>query len=394
MEIRTLRASEIELAWKLGADAFHTAPEKREFFLRHVDPGRTMGAFDDARLVAMVAAIAFGQFFGGRAVPMGGLASVAVVPDWRGRGVAQRVITASLQVMRDRGEVISSLFPATTGLYRSLGWEVAGSYVIRSIDPQLLRHLARPRSGRVRPAGVEDIEAFAVCYRRLAEPSNGCLDRPAHWWDRLRSLLADRSAFAFEGDDGLEGYLVYRQIDGEHSSLGGDWGIAVDEIVTTSRDAALGLWGLLAGWSTQVDRVIFHSGTDDPTLLVLPEQVFSTLAEIRWMTRVVDAPGAVAARGFPIGLDLEVPLQLRDPLLTDNEGSYMLTVQKGRGALAGRSRADGPVLDVNAFSSLYTGWSTTASLSRAGLIEGGTAEQRAALDAAFAGPTPWLLDQF
>jgi hypothetical protein len=33
-------------------------------------------------------------------------------------------------------------------------------------------------------------------------------------------------------------------------------------------------------------------------------------------------------------------------------------------------------------------------LARAGLVEGAGAEERAALDAAFAGPTPWMLDEF
>ncbi len=51
-------------------------------------------------------------------------------------------------------------------------------------------------------------------------------------------------------------------------------------------------------------------------------------------------------------------------------------------------------LDVGSLSSLYTGWATTAALERAGLISGGSSEERAALDAAFAGPTPWLLDEF
>ena len=46
------------------------------------------------------------------------------------------------------------------------------------------------------------------------------------------------------------------------------------------------------------------------------------------------------------------------------------------------------------FSSLYTGWADTAALERAGLLSGGSAEQRAALDAAFAGSPPWMLDEF
>ena len=52
------------------------------------------------------------------------------------------------------------------------------------------------------------------------------------------------------------------------------------------------------------------------------------------------------------------------------------------------------MLDVGAFSSLYTGWASCAALDRAGRIAGGSGRERAALDAVFAGPTPWLLEEF
>jgi predicted acetyltransferase len=108
---------------------------------------------------------------------------------------------------------------------------------------------------------------------------------------------------------------------------------------------------------------------------------------------VVDVAGAVAARGFPAGLSLAVAFELEDALVPENAGAWRLLVEGGRGALE-RGGAGGPRLDVGGFSSLYTGWSTSAGLARAGRLSGGSAEERARLDAAFAGPTPWMLDEF
>ena len=59
----------------------------------------------------------FGQFFGGRSVRAGGVAGVAVAPEARGRGHAQRVMRASIADQRVRGEANSILDPATTSLY-------------------------------------------------------------------------------------------------------------------------------------------------------------------------------------------------------------------------------------------------------------------------------------
>jgi len=317
-----------------------------------------------------------------------------VAPDWRGRGIAQRVIRGCIEAMRERGEPISSLYPATTRLYRTLGWELGGGVAIRKVSPGSLRGLPRPTQGRTRPLEPQDWPAVHACYQRLASAVNGCLDRSARWWERRQSQWQGRDLYVFDDAGAIEGYLVYRQIDGEHGQLGGPFTLAVDEVVAATRDAGLALWGLLASWSSQVGQIFFRGGADDPILLVLPEQVFAPLAELRWMTRVVDAQQAVAERGFPQGLDVEVPLRLRDEIVPANDGGFVLAVQKGRGRLAPVADASGPEIDVRGFSSLYTGWSGTAALERAGLLIEGTPHERAALDAAFAGMAPWMLDEF
>ena len=167
----------------------------------------------------------------------------------------------------------------------------------------------------------------------------------------------------------------------------------MDEFVWRTRDAGLALWRLLASWSTQVEKVFTVGPVEDPACLILPEQVSKTVEELRWMLRVVDAEAAIDARGFPTGLTLEVPFELDDTELAANAGRFVLRVDKGRGMLE-PGGPGGAALAVGAFSSLYAGFSSTADLARAGQLAGGSEEHRAGLDAAFAGPTPALLDEF
>ncbi len=394
MELRTLRKDDLEQAWELDRDAFHVPAEHRDRFLAFTDPERHLGFFDAGRLVALTGMHAFGQFFGGRAVPMGGLCSVSVAPDRRGQGLARRLVSAAIQVMHERRESISSLFPATTRLYRDLGWEVAGSTLWRKVLPRRLLSLPRPETGRVRPIGHGDRAVLFSRYAAFAREVNGALERPERWWERLFASWEGRSVFVAENAAGeIEGYVVYRQLDGPFSALGGPFGLAVEELVATTRDASLSLWRLLGSWATQVEQLVYRGAAEDALLLLLPEQDIQVVAEIRWMTRVVDAVGAVEARGFAPGLALEVPLELRDEHLQSNTGRFVLRVAEGRGRLE-HGGAGGPVLDVGAFSALYTGWATCAALARAGRLRGGSASERGALDAAFAGPTPWLLEEF
>jgi predicted acetyltransferase len=394
VEIRALRESDLEQAWALDHDAFHVPAERKPHFLEFADPLRWIGGFDSGRLVAATGAHAFGQFFGGRSVPMAGVHSVSVVPDRRGQGIARELMLRILRAAREQGEVISSLFPAATSLYRGAGYELAGSYLWRGIAPRSLQRLEPPKSVRLRPGGAADLERLKPCYARFAAAGNGQVDRSQLWWRRQAALWGERSVYLAEGAGGeVEGYLVYRQLDGDWSALGGPFRIAVFEIPCLTRDASLALWRLLGSWATQTSQIVYRGPAEDPLLLLLPEQEISVLAEIRWMTRVVDARGAVAARGFAPGLDLEVSVTLHDAVFPENQGAFRLRVKDGRGELAPGGRG-GPALAVGAFSSLYTGWASAAMLRRAGLLEGGSDAQHAALDAAFAGPTPWMVDEF
>ncbi len=396
MEIRPLRASELERAWELDRDAFHVRSQQRESFLGR-DPARAIAAFEGERLLAQAFTHPLAQHFGGRAVPMGGLASVAVVPDRRGEGLATRVCAGSLRAMRARGEVISTLYPATTRLYRTLGWEVAGFYAWHKLLPDALHSLPAPSRKALRTASPEDLASLRGCYERVAVSMPGSLARDDAWWNRLAGLWQEHTRYVATDEDGnVDGYLVYEQLDGEHGALGGPFRLFVREIVAATRDAGLALWRLLGSWSSQVSDLHLVGPVDDGLLLLAPEQALQPLAQTRWMMRIVDAAGAVAMRGYPEGVEIEVPIVLHDAVLPENDGSYVLRVSKSQGELARSTRAavDAPRLGIGGFASLYTGFASCARLARAGILSAGTASQRAALDAAFAGPVPSCLDQF
>ena len=118
-----------------------------------------------------------------------------------------------------------------------------------------------------------------------------------------------------------------------------------------------------------------------------------------WMLRLVDAPSAIAARGFPPAVSVSVPLEVRDEARPGNAGRWQLTVDDGKGALV----ADGAVSSAAAaagaltigprgLAALYAG-TPAGTLRRSGLASGGSPDDDAALDAAFAA-TAYMLDDF
>jgi Sterol carrier protein domain len=111
---------------------------------------------------------------------------------------------------------------------------------------------------------------------------------------------------------------------------------------------------------------------------------------------VVDAPAAIAARGFPAATSLRVPLRIADGARPANSGHWQLTVAGGAGALEplGPDAPGGPALTLGArgLAALYAG-TPLATLRQAGLASSGTPGDDAVLDAAFAA-TPYMLDAF
>ena len=393
-EIRPLEPGELEAAWELDRDAFRTPPERRGFFLRH-DPAEVLGAFLGRRLVGIAGVRRMGQYFGGRAVPMGGVHAVAVAPDRRGRGVGRRLLTALLALMRERGMALTTLFPATTRPYRAVGYERAGAMCWRRIAPRELELLPRAQGIELAPVAREEIPGLAACYDELARGANGFVARDAEAWEVRRDhLWAERSTFAAcDARGSIRGYVVYRQLEGEYTPLGGPFRLALDEIVCCERDAGLALWRLLGSWLPQIDAILWRGTAEDPLFWLLPEQEAGLVAEVRWLCRLVDPAAAVAARGFAEGIEAEAHLELADPVLPMNAGRYVLRVAKGRGELARGGRGD-VRLDPGALASLFTGYATPEALARAGLLAGEPGASRAALAAAFAGPTPHMLEQF
>ncbi|HEU5475734.1 MAG TPA: GNAT family N-acetyltransferase [Actinophytocola sp.] len=319
------------------------------------------------------------QFFGGRAVPMGGLASVAVDPYARGRGVATAMLDRALTGLREAGQCISALFPSVPALYRARGWEQTGLYERMILPLDLLTALPRPTAHRTtRPARLEDLPALQAAYLAFASTVDGMLDRAtkAH---RLEEILELDIADLVPGTDGVRGYLTADRPEGER--------LITFDLIADDPDTASQLLRHLASWAGTLHDVSLRVVDQAVRDLLLAQPVLHDVRNHPWMLRVVDLPAAVAARGWPLtallrplAVDLEVvdehaPWQAgRHRIVFD--GDKVFCEPGGTGAVRLHARALGP---------WYAGSADTAMLRRAGLLEG-DAKIAAQLDALTGAP--------
>ncbi len=402
-----------EQAWALGVLAFGGDPHAVSPPAR---PGRrSLGVFDGPRLVAKASVLAYEQWWGGRRVPMAGVAGVAVHPDVRGTGVAKRLLAGLEPLMTGQGQVVSALFPTAIGLYRQLGWELVGSLdetVLRTADLRAVR----PAVGvSVRTAAAEDLPQLWRLWQDHAAAGNGLLSRDGPMFPHGAAGVLEAEVVSLGvvqapgGGDRVVGYVSYDRGRG----YGPGAGLRVHELVAATGAAAATLVRSLASWDSVVDDVVWR-GPVDQLALLLGRSVAPVARNRPWMLRLVDVAGAVAARGYRAGPALELDLELvgpgsggvgRDPepaqaaaagesadVGVPNRGvAWRLSVADGVGRLQRVPYRPGlPALHTRGLALLWSASATCALLRRTGLLDG----ELPGLDAAFAGPAPCLLDYF
>jgi predicted acetyltransferase len=398
LDIRPLGPDDdLEAEIDLARRAFGPAPQRGQAFWlaearETAADGRYFAAFDGPQPAGMALYHDMRQWWHGRAVPMAGVGGVKVAPEQRGRGTGRALMTELLRVIADRGYPLSALYPATAPLYRSLGWELAGGLywgviAARSLAPLLPADgLAQPLPA-LRRAGPEDAAAVVGLIGDVHEAARHC--GPAtfdaatvrRWW------LTDENLFCYLADDG---FLAYGWDEADHDDL------SVRVAVAGSAETTRALWSTVGSHAPLAKQVRAVMSPDDPLAWLTREPDLGLARRWQWMLRVVDAPAAIAGRGFPAAAVLAAELQIEDTQLPGNAGHWTLEVSEGRGALTRRHPSAGsaaPVwLGARGFAALYGGV-PMATLRRAGLAAGGDTGADEALDAAFAGKA-FLLDSF
>ena len=241
----------------------------------------------------------------------------------------------------------------------------------------------------MRRAGPDDAAEIIALTGRVHASARDCGPNTRDA-ESVRRWLGDRSMFTYLAPDG---FLAYGWHDGTDEIL-------VRQAIAGSAETARALWGIVASHATMAKTVRAFVGPQDPVGWLTREPEAQITRREPWMLRVVDAPAAIGARGFPAAASLSVALHLDDAALPANSGEWKLAVSGGQGILtpfrtqsAPQLPSAAPVrLGARGFAALYAGI-PLPTLRRAGLAAGGNPDADAALDCAFGG-APFMVDYF
>ncbi|MCP2200865.1 GNAT family N-acetyltransferase [Lentzea flava] len=362
MHIREYTEDDLDAVFRLRKLAFN-ASERPERLAR---PGtRGLVAELDGKVAGVLGIGEYAQFYGGVAVPMGGIGGVAVDGATRGRGVAAALLDAALPVMREHGQSISVLYATVPTLYRKRGWERAGLF--EWVELPMDRVLAAPRPTEFlpsRPAEESDLPALHDCYLEVARTIDGMADRRPPRIDLAKVLELDLVS-VLPGPNGLRGYLT-AQRESSDRDMGG---LEVYDLIGVDAEAQLNLLASLKSWEGTLEAINLRI-TDPATLNLLGATPMRyPVRTSTWMLRVVDLPAAVAARGWPRLANAAVDLEIIDEHAPWHAGTRRIVAEDGTvrvepggtGAVRMHARALGP---------WFSGAQNTHALRRAGLLEG------------------------
>ncbi len=382
METRPLDLADLDAAFDIRTRSFGPLSDTSQAQWKELaaaDAGQLLGVYDGSRLAGVARYHRFGQWWHGQDIPMAGVAGVVVAPEHRGRGVGRLLMTSMLDLVAAERFPLSALYPQTAPLYRSLGWELAGVQPTVTIPGEALRTIPAA-AVPLRRVGADDLPEIREIVRRVHAESRDCgpIEFPEHV---LRYWMTKEPQFAYLAEDG---YLEYNWNGAET--------LYVEYAVALSEQTSRALWALVGSGASVARTVRGAVAPHDPVRWMTREPAAVADRQRPWMLRIVNAPAAIAGRGFPVGVSASAVVAIDDPQLPGNAGPWQLEVSGGRGELTLTERDSPMRLTAGGFASLYAG-TPVSSLRRAGLARDGDPERDALLDGAFAATT-YCLDYF
>jgi len=373
---------EAEAYLHLDAEAFGIDPD---VWMPELDQGlleRIRIVEADGRVAAGLCIFDCGQWFGGRRLRCWAVGGVAVSPADRGTGAGRQVMMGLLRDARAEGVPLSALYASTPAFYRKCGYEPAGFKCAWAAPTHRLP--AETTGAAVVPFEPDD-DSIRDCYRAAAAEANGLLDRDDRLWAfKLKPHRGKRYGYKFVFDGRVEAYAVMGERQGD--------AITLADYAATSRRGRRAVLAFVHQYRSIHQQVTWLGGPHDPLTRLIPDNPARLKPGTEeWMLRITDVRAALTQRGYPT-IDATLNLRITDDAIPENSGNFRLTLAQGEPSVetGGDGRLD---IDIRGLTALFSAHLTAEEVAAVGLAEG-SAEALACATRIFAGPAPYMVDQF
>lgn len=358
-------------------------PIKPEY-LQHINFDERFGAFVDGELAGTYSIFPFDQVVRGVWKPMGGVAGVTCLPEYRRKGVVGSLVLNSFKAMRERGQVVSALHPFRDTFYAKYNYvSTRGALGVTVDSVAFSHHLPILKQDEDqwcisrRPA-VEMRPEYLSFLRELSLPSGFVTggNLPDAVWQRRRK---NWQVVSLMHGPQTEAMAIYKLEKFAEEGV-----LEVREMYWRSRHGRDRLFAFLALHREQTYKTRFKTaaGTDFQRWIIQPPTPYKlSLDHDTMMVRIMDVVGAL--QGLPAAVDGTLTFVYQDPFTPWNDGVYQLTAAQGQLQAAKTEQPAGLEMTVEGLTALAYGALPLDEVEHRGWVRGLTADTRPMLEAWF-----------
>jgi predicted acetyltransferase len=340
LSVRKLGQDDAEPARRLGMEAFGV-PRSPSTTPATIDqPGKIWyGAFENDLLVARLIDREYDSYFGGVPLPTCGVAGVTVASEYRGQGILTPLFVTLLREAKQRGAVISTLFPSAPRIYRKFGYESIAEQVRTEVPTSVLAEVPRPDSMRTRRAVAGDFDAIRAVYDAWAVEQNGPLTRRgASFTATAEEFIASFTGvtIAVDADKMICGFVSWSR--GQGFGEGGS--IEVADLLGTKADAYRALLSVIGSFASITASAKIDTSGNDLGRLFLPSIHWKVTESYPYMLKILDVAESLRRRRYPPSMTTTLGFRIEGDFLPENNRAYELTVKEGQATCSPAEHGD------------------------------------------------------
>ena len=238
-----------------------------------------LGCFDGKKLISQFASYPLDMNIYGKVYPVGFVTSVCTYPEYSGQGIMKKLMTMTMERLKNEGRYFALLYPYSIPLYRRLGWEIISNKISYEVkDFQL------PKAGEVKGHIVRvdwSNDDFKKLHNEFAKATHGCLFRNILAWEEYWRWDEDDTNVAvyYDENDKATGYIVYLI----ESDI-----MYIKEMIYLNRDAHKGLWKYINAHESMIDAVKGNTYYSEPIAFEMGDSDIKETISPYAMGRILD----------------------------------------------------------------------------------------------------------
>ena len=331
----------------------------------------------------------------GTLLPVHQITAVTVRPSHRRRGLLRAMMGSDLAQAKAAGIPIAALTASEATIYGRFGFGVATDSSDIEVTVKGGLEFIVPAAachGVVEIADVRTVrELHNQIFARIHATTYGSIGRHDMYknvvsggpiYSRSEPLKNIRAALHYDASGAVDGYVTYQPHRDKTRST-----VEVVDFLAVDDAAYLALWNYL-GSLDLIDVITWDSApvVDPLEWAMAAKRLYKrTLTEDHLWLRILDTPGALAAREY--AKDGSITIHVGDPL-GHASGIFRITVVHGKATVT-RCPEDGSVeaelsMGVSELSSLYLGGVSARTMQKAGRLREDSPQAVARFDTLFA----------